>query len=885
MNVLLCLLIAAAGSDPPLADRYPEAEEVYRCPFDSSQDTNFDRWPDQWVRGDGPHYVPIRIVDEPSPAGAGCLRIDLDGGKAIAYSPPVKIVSVFSYVFEGLVKTEGLKHDRAFFSVSLLDKRRQRLQTFYTEKLRETDGWRKLRLGPFSPESDKAEYVVIGLHVEPQSRQDLKGTVLFDDVWLGSLPRLTLKTADPLNCFTDAADVVVQCVVSLSGGDDSAIASQQADTHNPEIIFQLEDVAGNRLAETKKRPKLHGTSGSDDFSLDNLAGGKSARIGEVTWKPPITTPGFYRVRATMQGRKSLVQQQELTLVLIEPRRIGVGGVFGWTLPRHGKPLPLSALRRLLPAAGVNWVKYPLWFDGENDDQLVSELLAFDGWLSNEGIELVGLLHELPPSLVGRYARSDSLAAAEIFAPEPKVWYPSLEPVMTRLATRVRWWQLGSDTDVSFVGYPNLAEKIAQVKTELDRIGQNVRLGIGWNWRLAPPTTVQGRPPWQFLALSADPPLQSEEMAARLEAYKDAGAYRWAVVAPLPAGEASVEDRAADLVRRMIAAKTHGADAIFCPQPFSTDRGLMRDDGTPGELFLPWRTTAFELGSATYLGSIQLPGGSSNVIFTRNDDAVMVVWNDKPTEEAIYLGEGVRQVDLWGNVVSPAQREHRQVIRVGRMPSFVTGIEETIIRWRMGVMFAREQIPSVLGRSHGNSVRMTNHFPKEVRGEIRLIMPRAWSVDPEQFVVQLAHGQSLEQPFSIGLPHNASNGRSKIRLDFEVVGNGETDDRPYRFSVYRQMSVGLGNIDVEISTKLNDRGELEVEQRFINVKDEPASFRCQLYAPDRRRQMSQIVGLGKAEDVHVYHLANGEKLLGKTLWLRAEEMDGQRILNYRFVAEP
>ncbi|NQU21387.1 MAG: hypothetical protein HQ567_08900 [Candidatus Nealsonbacteria bacterium] len=879
MNVLLCLLIAAAGSNPPLAQRYPEAEEVFRCQFDSSQDTNFDGWPDGWVRGDGPHYIPIRIVNEPSPAGAGCLRIDLDGGKAIAYSPPIKIVSVFSYVLEGLVKTEGLKHDRAFFSVSLLDKQHQRIQTFYSEKVRETDGWQKLRLGPFSPENDEAQFVVVGLHVEPQSRQDLKGTVLFDDVWLGSLPRLTLKSTDEINCFTDADDVAIKCIVSLAS-DNADLASQEKSTLGPEITFQLEDVLGKELATYKKRPTLQGADGGDNFSLDNLAGGKQARIGEVSWKPPITDPGFYRVRATMKGRTALVRRQELTLVLIEPRRSPLGGVFGWTLPDGDKPLPLPVLRRLIAQAGVNWVKYPLWFNSEKDEALVSQLIAFDGWLSNEGIELVGLLHDPPPSLDDRYGRTAAPTAADIFAPEPKVWYPSLEPVMARLATRVRWWQLGSDTDVSFVGYPNLAEKITQVKTELDRIGQNVRLGIGWSWRLAPPTTVEGRPPWQFLALSADPPLLREEIAARLEAYKDAGAHRWVVVTPMPAGETPVADRATDLVRRMIAAKAHGAEAIFCPQPFSTDRGLMHDDGTPGELFLPWRTTALELGAATYLGSIQLPGGSPNMVFTRSDDAVMVVWNDKPTEEAIYLGENVSQIDLWGNVASPARRDHRQVIRVGQMPSFVTGLNELIARWRMDVMFARERIPSVLGRSHGNAVRMTNHFPEEVRGEVRMTMPKAWSVKPKQFVVQLAQGQSLEQSFTIGLPHNASNGRSKIRLDFEVQG-----DRPYRFSIYRQMSVGLGNIDVEIATKLNDRGQLEVEQRFINVTDEPASFRCHLYAPDRRRQMSQVVGLGLAEDVHVYRLPDGEKLLGMTLWLRAEEIDGPRVLNYRFVAEP
>ena len=38
------------------------------------------------------------------------------------------------------------------------------------------------------------------------------------------------------------------------------------------------------------------------------------------------------------------------------------------------------------------------------------------------------------------------------------------------------------------------------------------------------------------------------------------------------------------------------------------------------------------------------------------------------------------------------------------------------------------------------------------------------------------------------------------------------------------------------------------------------------------------------DEKLYRLADGKELIGQTLWLRAQEIGGPRVLNYRFPAE-
>jgi len=870
MHVLLPLLIASVGLQPPIEGRHPEAVEVFHCNFDRSWDENYDEWPDRWSRRRGPgfpHYVNVEICRSPCPHDDLCLRIKLDGGAAAIYSPAVAVSPLCSYLLEGRLKTEGLKSDRAYFSLTLLDGKRQRLETFYSEKVRETGGWKKIRLGPVMPADRRARLAVIGLHVQPHSGEDLTGVALFDDLWLGRLPRMDLKTGTPYNLFTTSETVEITCT-----------ASGRLQQHS-EITFHLEDILGRKLAR-QQRPLTAGPAAADaEDSAGGRVGDPVERIGRASWTPPIPGPGFYRVAASMKGRTDFRFDRDVKLAVIEPRRSPAGGRFGWTLSQGAGGLPLDRLAELAAQSGINWLKYPLWYDQKQSKESIEQLIAFGERLDSDGITLVGLLSDPPLSVRERYAAGETTTAANLFGADPPAWYPSLEPLLIRLAACVRWWQLGSDTDTSFVDDPKLVEKIGHVKAQLDQIGQDVNLGIGWDWlRAMPPGNAAGLP-WRSVSLSTDPSMTAGELATYLDAADKTQLRRWLVIEPLAAEHYPLEVRAADLVRRMIAARIHGADAVFCPRPFDDSCGLMHADGTPGELFLPWRTTALALGTAQYIGSIQLPQGSPNQIFARENDAVMVVWNDTPCREVLYLGSGVRQTDLWGRAAAVGNQGHRQIVSVDRLPSFVTGLNLPITRWRMDFAFDRRQIPSVFGRPHADSFRLKNHFPGGAGGEVTLVMPDIWQVKPARISLRLADGEQLQQPFQVTLPYEASSGRNKVRVDFEIQA-----DRLHRFSVYRHIDVGLGDVYFKIATELNDRGELEVRQRLLNESHRKVSFRCQLFAPQRRRLKSQIIDLGPGEDLKTYRLADGRQLLGETLWLRAQQLDGPRILNYRFTAK-
>ena len=450
--------------------------------------------------------------------------------------------------------------------------------------------------------------------------------------------------------------------------------------------------------------------------------------------------------------------------------------------------------------------------------------------------------------------------------------------MLRLAMRVRRWQLGGENDFSFAGYPDLAKKIVAINSELQRVNLDTAIGFAWNWLESLPQS-DGPAPWRFLSLSAEPPLNWLELACYLQAPAPPEVERWVVLRPLPRGQYDLAERVTDLVERMLAAKVHGAAAVFCPDPFDPQCGLLNPDGTPAELFLPWRTTALAAGGSRYLGTLELPGGTANHVLARHGKAVIVARSLHPIEEPLPLGAEIVQQDVWGRNITPPSKDGVPVISLDIWPTFVFGVSEWVASWAIQLKLEVQRLPSIFDRAHQNAVCFSNTFPEGISGKATIVVPQGWRVQPKQTAFNLAAGEQVRIPFTITMPYDAANGRHKVRIDFEVEG-----EHACRFSVYRHVDVGLGDVYVEISTALTSEGKLQVVQKFVNDSPIPAQFRCELFAPDRRRQKTFVVLEPYGTESSVFTLPDGRQLLGKTLWIRAEEIGGSRILNYRFAAQ-
>jgi hypothetical protein len=865
-SFLLMLLLSAGGGET----RFPEAAEIFRCRFDAGSDKDFDTWPDDWTRQRGagfPSYGKIGIRPEASPGGENCLRIDLDGGGAAVFSPPIPMDLNYGYVLEAYLSTENLTHDGAFVSLTFLDADKHTLSTARSEAVTDSRGWKKIHLGTVATANPDARWMVVGLHVEPGSEADLHGAARFSDVWLGRLPRMELKTNQRHNFFVLPEKAEIACTASGLDG------------RFTEVVFELIDAAGKSLAKETRPLTPLPPAGNQSRTAERDPSPKASEFS-AAWTPRLPGPGFYRIRLALQGSVATADRREIALAAVEPRLPPPHGIFGWSLPQGARPLTLPELADLLVQSGNGRVKYPLWCSEEDGGRQIERIRQFADALGKAGIELAGMLLEPPEPAREKYPGFGPLTAAEVFGGDPKNWYPSLEPVIIQMSNRVRYWQLGRDTDLSLTVVPNFVKKIQAIRVQLDRAMQGIELGFGWDWmQNLPAGTEAADLPWNYVSISSDPPLTDRELETNLDSARRSSLKPWVVLAPLPRDEFSPQTRAEDLVGRMIAAKVHGAAAVFCPDPFDSKRGLMNADGTPGELFMPWRTAALEIGGAEYLGEMVLPRGSRNRVFLRENDAAMCLWNDQPAEEILYLGERVVQTDLWGRSAEVLELDRKQLLKVGRSPSFVAGIDKAVARWCVGLQIENPRLASVFGPAVPNGFSVQNAFPHAVTGRAAIVPPEGWIVEPREFDFRLAPEEKLVRKFDVNLPSEAESGPNTVRIDFEIQA-----DRPYRFCVYRELEVGTKGVRIETRTRLNERGELEVEQLFVNETDKSVGFRCGLAAPDRRRLAMQVFCPARGEEKHLYRFENGKSLLGKTLWLRAEEIDGPRILNYRLVAE-
>lgn len=914
LSLALCLLAAtpAAAKRKKIVtlQRPADAVEVFTCDFtDNDWDVNYDLWPDGWKRIEGPeypHYVEIEIGDSRETQSGRCLSIRLDGAQARISTPLIRVLPKFSYFLELKANVHKVAHSRVYVQLDYLNRfgkvrhsARQHLQM-------DKKGWQTVSIKASTIGSRDVDRAVIRIVTEKGERGDLDGEVSIGDIWLGRLPNMQLVANNEFHVYSDPKDVMIRC--TLSGISE----------RDPKILFQLLDATNRELGETGVK-KLDGTEiigteqnliQEESFNasdiVDAVGNQRMGYEGSENWHPNIEQNGgygFFQVRAKMISSETgkLMDKRELTLAVIPPSDHSAQGEFGWTLPRADAPLRFEALESVLPLAGVSWVKFPIWFTPTNPAR-GDQILQFAERIAANDIETIGILQspELDDDVELTEEERDLIPVgdvAEVFGRDPSRWGPMFDTIMTRMSLRVRLWQLGADSDTTLVGYPKLVEQVSRIRQQLFRFGQDVRVGLPWRWDTPQP---EGPVSWDYGQFYSDPPLSADELDAHLNSLPKAGAEQWVSINPVDENtltgdpQTRHQNRVREFIRQIVAAKKHSAKGIFVSNPFSGSHGLMTEEGKPGELLLPWRTASSLLGGASFLGHLTLPGGSDNWLFLRGDgQVVMVVWSDEPSTEELYLGDSIEQLDVWGKRVKTSRNGSRDVVSVGVMPTFVIGVNEAVARLRMAIEFEKTRLPSVFGQTHTNALLFKNDFPQGIGGKVTLFVPdrlrsefsgeevasAPWNINfpTERFVA--AAGEAVRLPVEIELD-DAAFGEQPIRIDFTIDSEEAGETR--QFSIWRTLTVGLGDVSIEVSTMIDENGRMIVRQEMKNFASRPLNFKCYLYAPGRRRKRAQVFELGEQVDTKTYTYPNGEQLLGGDFKLRVEEIDGERVLIHRFI---
>ena len=843
----VAISLTLLGAQARAAKPFDSAAVVFQQGFDADADRDYDGMPDGWSRRAGPEfpaYVEVGIDRSVGQAAAGSLRMTPDGAAAVIYAPPLSVDDARTYTFGAAVHTEGLRHSAAVCSVSVLDAQMRRIARQISVAVSGTHlGWVPLQIGPLEPRPGQ-RYLVLGCHLVPGDGLDLAGGAWFDDLQLVAGPTLWLTGGSASHFRRPGEAAEIEAAVT---------GLEPNQTHRLELALQ--DMSAGEIARSE-----HSLVAGGDFGLPVL----------TQWRVPGVAPGFYRVQATLRQGTQVVAQQETTFVVADPpppRSREFRSPFAWSLSHLPEHLESGDFAAIAAEGGAGYIKLPLWQHAAH--RLAADRdTAFVQALTVRGIATVGVL-DPPPVSVWQRAMVQPTAISEVFAMPPKVWSAALEPLVARHGAQVRLWQLGRDDDRSFPLLPDPAATVAALQTEFRRIGRTVTTVLPW------PADTTRRPVADAIISTvpeATPPTfpNARGVDSRL----------WQSLRGESAGAgASSEKSAADLVRRMIAARAGGAAVVSYADLFSSEAGLLTPRGEPTPLYLPWRSTAVALGSLADVGALPLPGGSQNRIFADDESATLALWNDVATSETVVPGGHSDVRDAWGRAVAVSRdaASGRVTLPVGPVPVFVVGASAPLLKWQLASRLQSERLDSRYG-PQPQAVLGENPFPQGVGGTVSLRLPAGWTGEPQTWPLRLAEGERFRLPFQLTLPPDVSLGPHAVGIAFQIQG-----DQPYQFEVRREVIVGLGDIELTAIDVAWPDGHLEVVQTLINRTEPPQelNFRCSLFVPGNQRQRQYVVKLGRGQDTKHYRLPNAAALAGQELWLRVEQEPGRRVLNYKW----
>ncbi|MDR0609346.1 MAG: hypothetical protein LBG58_04495 [Planctomycetaceae bacterium] len=858
-----------------IARQTPSGGLIFRCLFDRSSDAeNEDGWPDYWTRKSGidqgilfPEYLEISIVENNNNFGNHSLRMNVEGGGAAVFSPKIPIRQGMSYIVSAYVDAVNFVHDDIFILLAFYgEKTAEPLQTIASEKIRNTNGWRRLEIGPIIADASGIQSVAVGLLVIPSGRQDYGARVDFTNVEIRESPSVSLSMPNENHLFFHPRNIDVGCRI------------QGIDPAQHTASFVLEDPFGRVIAKRDIELMV----GSKPASQFVVAEKDKFNVfqGTAIWRGlPILSPGFYRVRVSTPEsfiknlklpdgvffEDPLDDAEPLTFVVTSSGSFISGGDFGWNLDGW----TLEEINRRLPIltqSGISKLKIPAWFPSGNEKQyrMLNELCDV---LSRRRVQVVGLLHPVPDEIRSKI-QFGPVNAASVFSLAPSIWSDPLQPTLHNLALLVKDWQWTSDDDLSITEIPGFAQHFEELRRSFDRNDLGFGVGFAWSWEQAlperfstPNTTTALRSVNEFVALTSSESLSSDDFAQYLAGTEGSRIRRFVSLKPLSEQDYLLEDRINDLVRRMVMGKIN-AEALFLSRPLDNQTGVLRSNVTPGELFLPWRITAAQISGRSFLGSISLPNQSRNYNFDLGGGkAVMVVWNDrasseKPIRETLYLGTEPEILNVWGKRFPPEQQGREQIIPVTSTPVFVTNIHSGIVRLRLGIQLGVKEIPSVINQKNPIpfSVKNGTEFPVAV--QISPVSPRPghWIIDPPTQTLALDVGAVGNGTFNLSLTARANTDRRPIQINVKTQGPD-----PQEFSVYDEIQIGNREVYMEFSSQLNQNGDLEVTQTFVNDTENVYTYSCQLIVPDRpMRETTVRSGLGRLE--HVYLIRRGRELI-------------------------
>jgi hypothetical protein len=552
-----------------------------------------------------------------------------------------------------------------------------------------------------------------------------------------------------------------------------------------------------------------------------------------------------------------------------PERVG----YGLVLPSYASSV-WPRVASLAEQLGISEIKLPLWSPSEPSEgtaELNPGLVEFLGQLVRRGGRVVGALEADSP-------RSAELglptSLIDVLNEDPAGWGPQLKQVLARYAHLVDNWQIGTDGAAALVWDSRLARTVPRLENTMEEIISSPLLVSCWSLQQE---MVGGHVPCWGLSLFAPCEVSPDELGAHFAAFdRQPYAERWITLEPLPRGRYERSAALADYAKRLVRAHATGADTVFVPPPWTVREELDRTIIEPDERLMFLRTFVSLLGGARSVKELSLSDGTQGQMFQRPGEALLVLWNAAAPQEGLplemYLGGAPRQVDPWG-IESPVElADDKHVLRVGRMPTVVRGFDSELMLLRTSIVLEPEELEAS-PEEHEVYLQITNPYRHSISGQIRLIAPPRWVLEPRHIAYSLAVGETQRERFGVRFPFNEAAGPKEIiaRVTLDAA-------RRLVIDVPLSLEIGLNDVAVTVIAQVvQDR--VIVRQSITSFADHPLYFEGFVVVPDQPRRTRLIPGIGPGETViKEYDIPGVRELSGRKLRVGLREVDGNILYN-------
>ena len=920
----LVLILYGWGFASTHAGDNSTTEIVAEWDFGSKVDKEPDGWPDKWTRRTGrdfPKFIPIaihqnavtpealkdienfrrfssqcflaweqkkwpwQVIPEKVPPSIDqflertvlnpYLRVQMNGGMVEVSSEiiPVDVRSV--YFMTARIHSDSSDYE-ANVKLRFMDELGKTLFEMPTKFWSGKTGWKSVSTDSQYPYRKDIAKVQVVAQVQPKNIKAYRGEFGFDAIRIFRTPRLSLSV-DKLPFYKTGEKIVLRC------------AAEGMTSEQPSIEFALVDHTGKTERSTnillsrdsKQQSKL--ISSRDPQSKSKI---KTYWDGSVVWNIENLEPGYYEITTKLEkGKAGGFNLDEQFVVLPNELPKASDPRFGWTIsPKKNNLIAMSTIRllELLRLGHVGKVKLPIWYDFEDPVESKSARDRIDR-LQMAGIGCVGVIASPPKSLLKHFPNHLPDDSGSDLEDSLKV-QTFLEPVMREMCVRITDFQIGWDYETELVANPRLRPSLQSIKTLASRYGQEAQLIAAKN-PTSPNADMAQIDRWQ---LHSPKPFTAAEIgyAIDMKQKSEFGIQDpWLSLTPINASDYSLAVRVQDLAARMLkiaSASLLQQTTAWISNPSDQQVGVLDVDGGPREMFLPFRSMAGALSGMQNIGPLPIPSLGVNHLIVGGDQAKIIAWSARPTTAQLYLGENVTAYDVWGRSViiekQMTSNGSEQRLTIDKWPVIIDNVDIRAARWRMGIGLEDPRIDPLVGQTQNLKVLFENPFDNRVAGQVTIMAKSILLEDATaNFDIEGKSNSVITVP--VRVKPDANTAAAAIQLKFSVQGDAITT-----FVVDQEIQVGTSDFTIETRHEINNNNELRLTLDATNHKSVPLSFDCILLVPDRPRERTQIAGL-KDQISKTITLDNASDLIGKTVWLRCEQIGSNRILNYRIEIRP